>query len=545
MKTLITAALPYANGPLHLGHIRSTYLPGDICARYNRLIGNDALYICATDEHGTPIEVNANKEKKTPAEFVKYYYEKDKREFAALGFSFDIFHHTESRENTEITQDIFLKNQLNGHIEKRQVRQFYCEKDKMYLPDRYVRGTCPFCNAEDQYGDQCESCGRTFGPQDLKSPHCAICGLPPVLKESEHYFFRLSAFKDELKSYIEGNANFQKEVKAYVLNWINELIDWDISRNLKWGVPIPGEKDLVFYVWFDAPIGYIASTAALTKEWQKYWKGDDARLIHFIGKDIIYHHYLFWPAMLSGAKDGYAMPYAIPTRGHLTLEGKKFSKSRGWYVTLEEYLAAFPPDYLRYYTTSITPYSLADADFSLQEFKAKINNELIANYGNLVFRVESLLKKSSDSKVPQLEPDAAMVKKLEDAKAGIQKDLEAFDFKLALDKIMAISAEFNKYISDREPWKQAPAERDVTFATVSVGVVGISIMLSPFIPFSAQKALDSFGVSAFSWNDIGKRPVSVKDVVPLFKKVEDAELEKLIAPARKRGEEMKNAKEEE
>lgn len=545
MKTLITAALPYANGPLHLGHIRSTYLPGDICARFNRLIGNDALYICATDEHGTPIEVNATKEKKTPSEFVKYYHDKDKREFASLGFSFDIFYHTESKENTEITQDIFNKNMKNGFIFKRPVKQFYCEKDKMYLPDRYVRGTCPFCGAEDQYGDQCESCGRTFGPQDLKNPHCAICGLAPILKESEHYFFKLSAFKDELKSYIEGNPRFQKEVTAYVLNWINELIDWDISRNLKWGVPIPGEKDLVFYVWFDAPIGYIASTVALTKDWQKYWKGNDTRLVHFIGKDILYHHYLFWPAMLSGTKDGYAMPYAMPTRGHLTLEGKKFSKSRGWYITLEEYLSVFPPDYLRYYMTSITPYSLVDADFSLQEFKAKANNELIANYGNFVFRVESLLKKSCDSNVPSVEPDAAMLKKLDSAKAGIQKDLEAFDFKLALDKIMAISTEFNKYISDREPWKQQPADRDVTLATVSVGVVGISIMLSPFIPFSAQKALDSFGFSNFSWSDIGKKPASVKDVVPLFKKVEDAELEKLIAPARKRGEQMKDAKEEE
>jgi methionyl-tRNA synthetase len=544
MRTLITAALPYANGPLHLGHIRSTYLPGDICARHNRLVGNDALYICATDEHGTPIEINAAKEKKTPAEFVKYYYERDKKEFSALGFSFDIFHHTESKENIAITQDIFNKNAKNGFIFKKQVKQFYCEKDKTYLPDRYVRGICPFCSAEDQYGDQCEKCGRTFGAQDLKSPHCAICGQAPTLKESEHYFFKLSAFKDELKNYIEGNPRFQKEVKAYVLNWINELIDWDISRNLKWGVPIPGEKDLVFYVWFDAPIGYISSTVALTKDWQKYWKGKDARLIHFIGKDIIYHHYLFWPAMLSGSKDGYAAPYAIPTRGHLTLEGKKFSKSRGWYITLEEYLAVFPPDYLRYYMTAITPYSLVDADFSLQEFKAKINNELIANYGNFVFRVENLLKKSCDSKVPAVEPDAGMLKKLEGAKIEIQKDLEAFDYKVALDKTMAISAEFNKYISESEPWKQPPNERDRTLATASAGVVGISILLSPFIPFSAQKALDNFGLSKFSWKDIGKRPKAIKEVVPLFRKVEDAELEKLIAPAKKRSEEMKGAKEE-
>ncbi|MCX6774433.1 MAG: methionine--tRNA ligase, partial [Candidatus Micrarchaeota archaeon] len=344
MRILITAALPYANGPLHLGHIRSTYLPGDICVRYNRLIGNDALYICATDEHGTPIEVNAGKEGKTPAEFVKYYHDRDKKEFADLGFSFDIFYHTESKENIEITQDIFNRNMANGYIEKKPVKQFFCEKDQMYLPDRYIKGTCPFCDEKDQYGDQCEKCGRTFGSQDLKDPYCATCRSKPVMKTTDHYFFKLSKFKDMLRNYLDGNDHLQKEVKAYISTWVNELIDWDISRNLKWGVPIPNEKDMVFYVWFDAPIGYISSTKALTPDWEKYWKGKDTRVIHFIGKDIIYHHYLFWPAMRSGTKDNYSLPYSIPTRGHLTLEGKKFSKSRGWFITLVEYLAVFPPD---------------------------------------------------------------------------------------------------------------------------------------------------------------------------------------------------------
>jgi methionyl-tRNA synthetase len=544
MRTLITAALPYANGPLHLGHIRSTYLPGDICVRYNRLIGNDALYICATDEHGTPIEVNAGKEGKTPAEFVKYYYEKDKKEFADLGFSFDIFYHTESKENIEITQDIFNKNMANGYIEKKPVKQFFCEKDQMYLPDRYIKGTCPFCGEKDQYGDQCEKCGRTFGSQDLKEPYCAICRSKPIIKTTDHYFFKLSKFKDMLKNYLDNNDNLQKEVKAYISTWVNELIDWDISRNLKWGIPIPNEKDMVFYVWFDAPIGYISSTKALTPDWEKYWKGKDTRVIHFIGKDIIYHHYLFWPAMLSGTNDNYSLPYSIPTRGHLTLEGKKFSKSRGWFITLEEYLAVFPPDYLRYYTNSITPYSLSDADFSLQEFKAKINNELIANYGNFVFRVENLLKKSYDGKVPDAEPDSLMVEKLMNSKKEIEQQLEGFDYKIAMEKVMAVSADFNKYISDREPWKQEGAAKETTLATASMGVVSVSIMLSSFIPFSAQKVLDNFGMSKFSWNDIGKRPKEIKSLVPLFKKVEDADLEKLIGPAKKRGEELKNIKEE-
>ena len=544
MRTLITAALPYANGPLHLGHIRSTYLPGDICARFNRLVGNDALYICATDEHGTPIEVNAGKEGKTPAEFVKYYHEKDKKEFSDLGFSFDIFYHTESKENTELTQDIFSKNMANGYIEKKPVRQFFCEKDSMYLPDRFIKGTCSFCNEPDQYGDQCEKCGRTFGPNELKDPHCANCKSKPVVRETVHYFFKLSKFKDMLRNYLDNNDHLQKEVKAYVSTWVNELVDWDISRNLKWGVPIPNESELVFYVWFDAPIGYISSTKALTPDWEKYWKGNDTRVIHFIGKDIIYHHYLFWPAMLSGTNDNYSLPYSIPTRGHLTLEGKKFSKSRGWFVTLEEYLAALPPDYLRYYTTSITPYALSDADFSLQEFKAKINNELIANYGNFVFRVESILKKSYDGKVPDAEPDSLMMEKLMNSKKEIEDQLEKFDYKVAMEKIMAVSAEFNKFISEREPWKQEGMAKETTLATVSVGVVAVSIMLSPFIPFSAQKVLDNFGMSKFSWKDIGRKPKEIKGLVPLFKKVEDADLEKLIGPAKKRGEELKNSKEE-
>ncbi|MCX6774373.1 MAG: class I tRNA ligase family protein, partial [Candidatus Micrarchaeota archaeon] len=246
----------------------------------------------------------------------------------------------------------------------------------------------------------------------------------------------------------------------------------------------------------------------------------------------------------SGTKDNYSLPYSIPTRGHLTLEGKKFSKSRGWFITLVEYLAVFPPDYLRYYTNSITPYSLSDADFSLQEFKAKVNNELIANYGNFVFRVENLLKKSYDGKVPDAEPDSLMVEKLMNSRKEIEQQLEGFDYKIAMEKVMAVSADFNKYISDKEPWKQEGSAKETTLATASMGVVSVSIMLSSFIPFSAQKVLDNFGMPKFSWNDIGKKPKEIKNLVPLFKKVEDADLEKLIAPAKKRGEELKNIKEE-
>jgi len=536
-KVLITAALPYANGPLHLGHIRSTYLPADICARYNRLKENETLYICATDEHGTPIVFNAEKEGKTPKQLVDYYHEKDKREFEALGFSMDIFHRTSSKENFQMTQHFFSRLKENNYIYKKSVEQYYCPKENRFLPDRYVKGTCPHCGAEDQYSDQCESCGRTLKPGEIQNPRCAICKTPPILKETEHYFFSLSKFSGKLEEWIKSNPGFQEEVKNFVLNWIKEgLRDWDITRNLEWGVPVPNEKGLVFYVWFDAPIGYISSTVALTKRWQEFWKSKDARVIHFIGKDIVYHHYLFWPAMLMGTDDGFNLPSAIPVRGYLNLEQKKFSKSRGWYITLEDYLRIFHPDFLRYYETIITPHAPSDASFSLEEFKERVNNELVANFANLAFRVLSLIDKKLDGKIEGCEFDSegkALIQKIIDGSREIDGLFEKYEYKSALEKTMHLSSEVNRYISEKEPWKETDHEKiKRTLYTSLNALFYISILLEPIVPFTSRKFWRTLGVEENSvrWKDIGKRKIEKLElgkVEHLLEKITDEQIERM------------------
>ncbi|MEM4335512.1 MAG: methionine--tRNA ligase [Candidatus Anstonellales archaeon] len=533
-KILITAALPYANGPLHLGHIRSTYLPADICARYNRLKGNETLYICASDEHGTPIVFNAEKEGKSPKEFVDYYHEKDKQEFEALGFSMDIFHRTSSKENVEMTQHFFLRLKENGHVYKKSVEQYYCPKENRFLPDRYVKGTCPYCGADEQYSDQCESCGRTLKPGEIQNPKCAVCKTPPILKETEHYFFALSKFSEKLKGWIESNPEFQVEVKNFVLNWIEEgLRDWDITRNLNWGVPVPNEKNLVFYVWFDAPIGYLSSTVALTKKWQEFWKNKNAKIIHFIGKDITYHHYLFWPAMLMGTDENFNLPNAIPVRGYLNLEQKKFSKSRGWYITLGDYLKIFHPDFLRYYETAITPHAPTDASFSLEEFKDRVNNELVANFANLAFRILSLMNKKLDGKIEESKLDKhgeLLIEKIIEESKEIDALYEKYEYKAALEKAMHLSSEVNRYISEREPWKETDQEKiRRTLYTSLISLFYVSILLEPIIPFTSRKFWKMLQVDEKSvrWSDIGKRKIEklkLENVEHLLDKITDEQI---------------------
>ncbi len=534
-KVLITAALPYANGPLHLGHIRSTYLPGDIYARYCRLAGHETLYICATDEHGTPILVGAEKEKKTPRDFVDFYHEKDKKEFAQLGFSFDVFHRTSSTENRELTQHIFLRLKENGHIYQKEVEQLYCGKCLRFLSDRLVVGKCPHCGAEGQYSDLCEACGRVLKTGEILEPKCLICKGKPVLRKSMHYFFKLSAFSDRLKDYISGNRNFQKEVSNYVLNWIESgLVDWDISRDMDWGVPIPHENGKVFYVWFDAPIGYISSTAAASSDWEKFWK-TDTPVVHFIGKDISYHHYLFWPAMLMGANDGFSLPSSIPVRGYLNLEHKKFSKSKGWFVSIEDFLSEFPADYLRYYETAITPYSVEDANFVWKEFGERINNELVSNLGNFVHRSLTLMEKLSNSEIPPpdlQEGDKKLLARVTEAKEKTALLMEKFEFKDAQEEIMRTTSEFNKYLSDREPWKDKDVKRVATTLYVcSRWVSALATLISPFLPFTSEKLCKMLPIKISSWSDADKellRPgTRLGEVEMLFRRIDDKQIGKM------------------
>ncbi len=552
---LVTAALIYANGPLHLGHIRSTYLPADIYARYCRLAGNEVLYICATDEHGTPIIINAEKEKKGLKEFVDFYYEKDKHEFEQLGFSFDIFHRTSSVENKKMTEHIFAKLKENGHIYQKEVEQFYCEKCLRFLPDRLVVGTCPYCKSKGQYSDGCEVCGRVLKTSEISKPKCITCKTSPIMKKSMHYFFKLSFFSFKLKEYIK-NPNFQTEVTNYVLNWIDSgLIDWDISRDMDWGVQIPGEKSKVFYVWFDAPIGYISSTVAATPEWENFWKKNSnakseskkmsrssfnnshakREIVHFIGKDISYHHYLFWPAMLMGANDNFLLPNAIPVRGYLNLEHRKFSKSKGWFVSISDFLAEFQPDYLRYYQTAITPHSVEDANFVWKEFGTRINTELVSNLGNFVHRTLTLIKKISNSEIPKPElsnKDKKLLAKITETKEKTSELLEKFEFREAQEEIMHTTSEFNKYLSEREPWKDRNAKRVATTLYVSLRwVSALATLLQPFLPFSSQKLAKMLEIKILSWNDADKeylkQGAKLGEIEMLFKKIEDKQIEKM------------------
>ena len=537
-KYLVTCALPYANGPLHLGHIRSTYLPADIYARYLRLAGNDVVFVCATDEHGTPIVAAAEKAHKSPQEFVDYYHERDKAEFSKLGFSFDIFYRTSSPENKELTQHFFTRLSENGHIYEREVSQAYCEKDKRFLPDRFVVGTCPHCSSEGQYSDYCDNCGKALSAGEILKPKCLHCGTTPTTRTTKHYFFRLSSFSQKLRDYLKQNKELQAPVVNYVVNWIdNGLNDWDITRDLEWGVPVPGEPGMVFYVWFDAPIGYMSSTVKLLGSREKFaerWR--DSKVVHFIGKDIIYHHFLFWPAMIEGTGD-FKLPEAIPVRGYLNLQGRKFSKSKNWFVSLEDYLAAFPPDYLRYYVTSITPHNVEDADFYWKDFSDKVNNELVASIGNFVHRTLTLIKRNAESKIPTVDAaqlddaDNAVLTRITTAKTHTAELLEKYEVKSGLEEIVALSGELNRYLSAREPWKDKDSARVArTLYVSSRGITALGVLLYPYLPFTSEKLFSMLHIDAkkLGWADADKELLKqgseLGEIAPLFVKVDEAQV---------------------
>ena len=424
-RAIITAALPYANNDLHLGHIASTYLPPDILYRYLKHGKAEAIQVCASDDFGTPILIAAEKAGKKPEDYVAYWRERFEQDLGALGIKYDLFYRTSSPENVELVQHFFKVLHDKGYIYPSEVHQFYCEFDKKFLPDRYVKGTCPYCGALDQYSDGCENCGRTLQPGQILNPHCSICGNPPVKRTSKHYFFKLSSFSAQLKQWLESNGNLQSDARNYVLNWIKEgLQDWDITRDISWGVKIPLEEaeGKVLYGWFDNHLCYISTALKVAGKQGKagadYW--NDSTIYHFIGKDIVYHHYLFLPSMRLG-EGGFKLPDFIPTRGHLLLQDKKISKSRRWGITIREYLTVLPPDYLRFYLTRITPFAQTDLNFDLQEFRAKINNELVANLGNFCYRSLVFVNREYGLKVPEPgeagEPEKVLVAAAKKAEA--------------------------------------------------------------------------------------------------------------------------------
>lgn len=508
-KIIVTAALPYSNGELHLGHIASTYLPADIFVRYCRLKEKEVIFVCGGDDYGTPILVKAEEEGKTPEEYIEYWHEDHKRDFSNLGISFDIYYQTHSPENIELTQHFFRVLWERDFIFKKGIKQLYCKNCNKFLPDRYVRGKCPFCGAEDQYGDLCEKCGRTYEPSQVKDPKCAICGTKPTIKETIHYFFKLSALSDELKKWLVKNENLQQEVKNYVLNWIEEgLKDWDITRDITWGVPIPLEEaeGKVLYGWFDNHLGYISFTLKLLKErgidGKEFW--NSSTIYHFIGKDIVYHHYLFLPAMRI-AEGSFKLPDFIPVRGHLLLEGKKLSKSRGWYISLKDFLKNFPADYLRFYLASITTYSQADINFDWNEFKAKINNELVANIGNFVHRTLTFIYKNFDGRIPKPEGEyKEFEEKLKEVSRIVGEKIEKNELDRALKEILNFSSFCNQFFQKKEPWRT----KDKTCLFLCANAVrSLAILLEPFIPHFSKELWDLLNLKNLekeSWDSASK-----------------------------------------
>jgi len=538
---IITAALPYANADLHLGHVASTYLPADILYRYLKLRGRKAVQVCASDDFGTPILIAAEKAGKEPDEYVAVWNRRFREDLQGLGIEYDIFDATSSKENVALTQDFFRKLNENGHIFASEVDQFYCEFDRKFLPDRYVKGNCPHCGAEDQYSDGCENCGRTLQPGQILGPHCAICGRPPVLRKSSHYFFRLSAFSEKLRKWLVENGELQADARNYVLNWIKEgLQDWDITRDLEWGVPIPlvGAGGKVLYGWFDNHLCYI--TAAL-KAGQKIGEGgnqfwNESKIYHFIGKDIVYHHYLFLPSMRIG-EGTFKLPDQIPTRGHLLIQGRKISKSRHWSVTIRDFLGLFPADYLRFYLTRVVPYSQADADFDWTEFKDKINNELVASVGNFAYRSLVFVKNNYGGVVPKPAREGEEEKGVLDEAGRASSEsaslIEEGHYDRALRRVLEFSFKCNQYFQHKAPWENE-AERPTTVYYSCNFVASLAVLLSPFLPFSSEESWKQLGLDKGAkqagWDAARRLNIQpaqrVGSIKPLFRKVEDDDLAK-------------------
>lgn len=503
---LVAVAWPYANGPLHLGHIAGAYLPADIFARYHRLKGNKVLMVSGSDQHGTPITLKAEQEGISPAEVAGRYHSEFLESWQKLGISFDLFTTTDTANHAEVAHDIFLRLLDKGYIYKGSMPQAYCPSCKRSLPDRYVEGTCPNCNYNGARGDQCDNCGRTLNPSDLVGVRCRICSSTPVFENSDHYFLKLSAFEEQLTKWVGDKTFWRQNVQNFTLGFLEGgLKDRAITRDIEWGVsvPQPGFEKKRIYVWFEAVIGYLSASKEWAKlqgqdeAWQQFWTGE-SKSYYFIGKDNIPFHTIIWPAMLMGY-GGLDLPYDVPANEFLTVEGKKLSTSRNWAVWLPDYLQRYDPDPLRYYLSINMP-ETGDMDFSWHEFLRKNNDELVATYGNLVNRVLSFTNRNFDACVPDPgELDEVSKNLLEKARRTLEevdRSLCRCRFKEALKAAMALAQDVNRYLDDTAPWKVIKQDRLAAGRSVYTAIGTISAlktMLYPFLPFTSQKLHNFLG----------------------------------------------------
>ncbi|MBI4153036.1 methionine--tRNA ligase [Candidatus Woesearchaeota archaeon] len=519
-KILITSALPYANGPIHIGHLVE-YIQTDIIVRFLKSVGKDVIYICASDTHGTPIEVNAAKLGMTPEQLVRKFNKEHKQDFDSFHIQFDSYYTTHSKENKELSEQFFLTLKKKGYIYTKTINVIFCAKCSRALPDRYVRGTCPHCATEDQYGDVCESCGVALKGVDLINPKCSLCSSTPEQRESLHYFFKLSAFAGKLKKWLDKNKNLQPEIKNHIYGWLKKgLEDWNISRDGPYfGFNIPGEKNKYFYVWLDAPIGYISSTKHYTKRWQDYWvaKGRESEIVHFIGKDIIYFHFLFWPAMLMGA--GFTLPSDIVVHGFLTVNGEKMSKSRGTFFTAQDFLKLYQPEHLRFYYAQHLSKKLMDVDLDFENFHATINNKLIANVANFCYRVLSFAEKNYDGKLDEIASDN-IVKEIKVRVENAKRRYAEYDIKGALVEALATSDLGNAYFQKTEPWKdKVNGKKSVGLAANMVRV--LSIVLQPILPVFSMEIQKQLGEKSLQWKDIAfDKKLKIKNAKIVYTKIE-------------------------
>ncbi len=560
-RTTVTSALPYANGPVHIGHLAGVYVPADIYVRYLRLKGEDVLFVGGSDEHGVPVTIRAKKEGCTPQDVVDRYHGIIKNAFADFGISFDVYSRTTSKTHHQLASDFFKKLYENGKFVEMESEQFYDEGAKQFLSDRNIMGQCPRCMAEGAYGDQCEKCGSTLSPDELINPVNALTGNPLVKKATKHWYLPLDAHQPWLEEWIlQGHKEWRTNVYGQCKSWLDAgLKPRAVTRDLDWGIPVPveGAEGKVLYVWFDAPIGYISNTKELCDahpekgSWETWWKDPETRLVHFIGKDNIVFHCIVFPAMLK-AEGSYILPDNVPSNEFLNLEGDKISTSRNWAVWLHEYLVDFPgkQDVLRYVLTANAP-ETKDNDFTWKDFQARNNNELVAVYGNFVNRALQLTQKYYDGVVPApgelTDYDKETLAEFKDVKEKVERLLDNFKFRDAQKEAMNLARIGNKYIADCEPWKviKTDPERVKTIIYISLQLTAnLAIAFEPFLPFSSEKLRGMLNMPTFEWNSLGNTdilPVGHQLAAPalLFEKIEDATIDAQM----QRLEEIKKANE--
>ncbi len=511
-KILVTCALPYANGSIHLGHLVE-HIQTDIWVRFQRMRGHECYFVCADDAHGTPIMLRAQKEGITPLELIEKIGVEHRRDFAGFNISYDNYYTTHSEENRYFSEYIYKAARDKGYIEQRVIRQAYDAEVKMFLPDRFIKGECPRCSAVDQYGDNCEVCGATYSPTDLKNPVSAISGTKPIEKETEHYFFKLGHFEQFLRDFLQGGA-VQKEIANKQMEWFESdrgLADWDVSRDAPyWGFQIPDTEDKYFYVWLDAPIGYLASFKDLCKrnglDFDVYWQpNSEAEVHHFIGKDIAYFHTLFWPALLYGG--GFRIPTGVHCHGFLTVNGAKMSKSRGTFIQADVYLRHLNPEYLRYYFASKLSNTVDDMDLNLEEFAQRINSELVGKVVNIASRCAGFINKQFNSQLSEQLPEPALYQQLADAATSIAAAYEKRRYNQAIREIMALADKANQYIDEQKPWVliKDEARRAEVQGVCTQGLNmfrAIMVYLKPVLPQLAADAEDFLNAGALSWDSV-------------------------------------------